>query len=235
MGHSAVQGALARGLRWLLPVGMAVGYASGVMAGEIYTCIDGQGRKLTSDRPIKECRDREQLMLNPSGTVKARIGPVLTERELGLLEAQRRREKAEQDRLLEEKKRDRALLARYPTPELHSKDRAAALANIDRIKQIAARRIAELKKDRQKLLAEADFYKQDRSKMPAKLSHQIDEVGQALAAQDRFLAEQNAEAERINKRFDEEFARLTPLWRMAAEAYIPSDAPAEDLPPPITE
>jgi hypothetical protein len=45
---------------------------------QIYTCTDASGRKLTSDRPIMECSDREQTILNPSGTVKARIGPVLT-------------------------------------------------------------------------------------------------------------------------------------------------------------
>ena len=36
------------------------------------------GRKLTSDRPIMECLDREQKVLNPSGTVKTKIGPSLT-------------------------------------------------------------------------------------------------------------------------------------------------------------
>ena len=29
----------------------------------IYTCTDAKGRKLTSDRPIPECHDREQRVL----------------------------------------------------------------------------------------------------------------------------------------------------------------------------
>ncbi|OYX12745.1 MAG: DUF4124 domain-containing protein, partial [Acidovorax sp. 32-64-7] len=28
--------------------------------GSIYTCVDRQGRRLTADRPIAECLDREQ-------------------------------------------------------------------------------------------------------------------------------------------------------------------------------
>ncbi|MEK9803169.1 MAG: DUF4124 domain-containing protein, partial [Curvibacter sp.] len=60
--------------------------------GGIYTCTDAQGRKLTSDRPIRECADREQLLLNPSGTVRAVIPPTLTGPERAVQEARQRRE-----------------------------------------------------------------------------------------------------------------------------------------------
>ena len=56
----------------------------------IYTCVDAKGRNLTSDRPIPECSDREQKMLNPSGTVKGKIGPTLTAQERSELEAKER-------------------------------------------------------------------------------------------------------------------------------------------------
>ena len=49
-------------------------------ADGIYTCVDAQGRRLTADRPIRECIDREQNELNASGTVKRKIGPSLTAR-----------------------------------------------------------------------------------------------------------------------------------------------------------
>ena len=44
----------------------------------IYSCVDAQGRKLTSDRQIAACVDREQRVLNPSGTVRARLAPTPT-------------------------------------------------------------------------------------------------------------------------------------------------------------
>ena len=50
-------------------------------AQSIYTCVDKQGRKLTSDRPIPECIDREQRELGPSGTLRRVIGPTLTQQE----------------------------------------------------------------------------------------------------------------------------------------------------------
>ena len=49
-------------------------------AQSIYTCVDSKGRRLTHDRPIPDCIDREQRELNSNGTVKRAIGPTLTER-----------------------------------------------------------------------------------------------------------------------------------------------------------
>ena len=38
----------------------------------IFTCVDGERPRLTSDRPIAECIDREQRVLNADGSVQAR-------------------------------------------------------------------------------------------------------------------------------------------------------------------
>lgn len=185
---------------------------------EIYTCTDARGRKLTSDRPILECLDREQKILNPSGTVKARVGPKLTAKERSELEAKAKAEQAQQALLEEERRRDRALLIRYPTKSVHEKERMEALASIERVKQAAVAQVADLQQQKAKLTDEMAFYAKDPSKAPAKLKRQMDEVNQTLAAQGRFMAEKDAEAARVNARFDAEQERLAPLWQMAAPA-----------------
>ncbi len=190
---------------------------------EIYTCTDAKGRKLTSDRPISDCRDREQKILNPSGTVKARVGPTLTVRERNDLEAKAKAEQAQQAILDEEKRRDRALLVRYPSQSVHERERAQALANIGLVKQAAIAQVTELLAQKAKLLDEMAFYEKDPSKAPQKLKRQIDDINRTLAAQGRFMADKDAEAARVNARFDEEKTRLAPLWRMTAPA-----APAMD-------
>ena len=49
---------------------MAASLTSGVtMVQGIYTCTDGKGRKITSDRPIMDCIDRNQQEITPSGTL----------------------------------------------------------------------------------------------------------------------------------------------------------------------
>lgn len=191
---------------------------------EIYTCTDARGRKLTSDRPIPECRDREQKILNPSGTVKTHVGPTLTTMERRDMEAKAKAEQAQQAMLEEEKRRDRALLVRYPAPSVHQQERNAALSHINRVKQTALTQVTDLLAQKTKLLAELDFYEKDPSKAPRKLNRQIDEVNQTLAVQGRFMADKDAEASRVNARFDAEQARLAPLWRMAAPAAASSTA-----------
>ena len=183
---------------------------------EIYTCVDAKGRKLTSDRKIPECIDREQKILNPSGTVKNRVGPTLTAQEREQLETQGKAQLKENLRLEEEKKRDRALLVRYPNEELHQRERDESLHQVLVVKQAALNRTSDLLNERSKLQDELAFYIKDISKAPTKLRQQLDAVSQALAAQGRFIAEKEAEVARINARFDEELTRLRPLWRMNA-------------------
>lgn len=188
---------------------------------DIYTCIDAKGRKLTSDRKIPECSDREQKILNPSGTVKARIGPNLTAQERSEMEANAKAAQQERARLEEEKKRDRALLVRYPNEALHQKERADSLSQVMLVRQAAVNRVTELLAERSRIADEMAFYTKDPSKAPLKLRQQMEAVTQALAAQGRFLADKDNEMARTNARFDEELLRLKPLWRMN-EAPEPS-------------
>lgn len=178
----------------------------------IYTCVDGKGRKLTSDRPIPDCIDREQKVLNPSGTVKARVGPTLTAQERAEQEAREKKEAEERGRLSEERRRNRALLIRYPNKAVHDKERAQALAQIGVVRQAAANRVTELLRQQEALAAEMEFYKKDPAKAPASLRRQVEETAHSLAVQGRFIADQDAEINRVNARFDEELVRLRQLW-----------------------
>lgn len=191
----------------------------------IYTCTDARGRKLTSDRPIPECTDREQKVLNPSGTVKAKVGPTLTAQERTDLEAKDKADLEERARLNEEKRRERALLIRYPNKAVHDKERAEALVQIGVVRQAAINRVDELLRQRKTLSEEMEFYKKDPNKAPPSLRRQVEEVNQSLAVQGRFIADQDGELKRVNARFDEELLRLKHLW--AVYAPSPSAAPGK--------
>jgi len=56
----------------------------------IYTCVDAKGRRLTSDRPILDCLDREQTELSSSGKVVRKLGPSLTGEERAIEEEKQR-------------------------------------------------------------------------------------------------------------------------------------------------
>ena len=206
-----------RGRHLLLALcGLACGVqAQSLPVGGIYTCIDGQGRKLTSDRPIPECLDREQTVLKPSGTVAQKVGPSLTAAERAQVEANERREAQERSRQLEEHRREKALLARFPNRAIHDKERSEALEQVAAASQAARVRLAELELQRKKLDAEMEFYRKDPSKAPQSLRRQVEESTQNMNAQKRFMADQEEETKRVNARFDEELVRLRQLWAAA--------------------
>lgn len=187
-------------------------------ADGIYTCIDAKGRRLTSDRPILECIDREQTQISPSGQVLRRIGPSLTADERAAQEEKARRAAEERNRVAEEKRRDRALLARYPDKGTHDQERAAAIASVDEVIKSAMRRIEELQAERRKIEDELEFYQRDPAKVPAQLKRKLDENDEQVTAQRRFIANQEDEKKRVNARYDQELARLGVLWANAAPA-----------------
>jgi hypothetical protein len=191
---------------------LAAGWAPAWAQQGIYTCVNAKGQRITADRPIVECLDREQKELTSTGTVKRKIGPSLTAEERAALEERQQKEAEERNRQAEEKKRDRALLSRYPNRAPHDRERAGALRTVEESIQSANRRIAELQEQRRKMQQEAEFYQNDPAKMPAKLKRQFEESDQHQAAQKRFIANQQEEIARINERFDQELARLQTLW-----------------------
>lgn len=178
----------------------------------IYTCVDARGRTLTADRPIAECSDREQRELGPSGTVRRKLEPTYTAREQQEREDRAREAAIQAARLIDERRRERALLVRYPNATTHDRERVEALSQIDAVIQAAKKRLVELADDRKKIDEELEFYKQDTSKAPGAVRRRIEDNTQSVAVQNRFITEQEEEKKRVNARFDEERGRLKTLW-----------------------
>jgi len=180
--------------------------------GGIYVCVDAKGRRLTSDRPILECLDREQRVLTSSGATRRIIPPTLTADERAQAEARAQQEVALKAKLSEEVRRDRALLARYPNQQQHDMERLKQLSAVDRTQTTIEQRTEYLVQQREKLHAEMEFYKADPSKAPAWLQHRLKDNAEQQEGQKRLLAAQMEERRRIHARFDEELQRLKQLW-----------------------
>lgn len=183
-----------------------------VSAQSIYTCTDAQGRRITSDRPIPECLDREQRELGPSGSERRRIPPVLSENERAALEQQQRKEAEERNRVLEERRKERALVLRYPNKAAHDQERAQVIAQADGVIALIEKRLLELHAQRKALDLEMEFYQKNPASAPAALRRKLAENQDAQEDQERALAAQNAEKYRIHARFDAEYELLQRLW-----------------------
>ncbi len=176
----------------------------------IYSCIDGNGKKLTSDRPIPECLNRDQRVLNADGSPKGILPPTPTADERAAAEQRERDAAAAQAAKNDAIRRDRNLLNRFPDEVAHAKARAKALDDIGNSMRISEARVNLLKAERKPLLDEAEFYVG--KQLPAKLKSSLDANDAALDAQRALVQNQQGEVVRIDGLYDAELARLRKLW-----------------------
>lgn len=186
----------------------------------IYTCIDDKGRRLTADRPIPQCSDREQQILNRDGSLRAVVPATLTPDERAEKEALERAAAEARAAAADAVRRDRNLMARFPNEAAHGRAREAALDTLRLAIKTTEMRLKDLTAERKPLKDEAEFYLG--RPLPAKLRAAIDANDAAVEAQRSAQANQEAELGRINKLYDAELERLRKLW---------SGAPAGSLGP----
>jgi hypothetical protein len=196
----------------VLMLWMAAGVAAPAWAQKIYTCVDKNGRRLTSDRPILECIDREQRELNRSGVVQRVIPPSPSLEEKARAEAERKASEQARQRETEGQQRDRALVLRYPNKATHDRARADALAQVDLVIGGLKEREASLVSRVTDIDRQLAAFAQQADTAPALLRRQRTDTAAELAQQRQLLQQQVAERERVNSRFNSELARLTPLW-----------------------
>ena len=122
-------------------------------------------------------------------------------------------------------------MQRYPNKQAHDKERAQALVQADEAIKAAARRTQELIEQKKSINADMEFYKNEPSRAPAALRRRVDDNESNIALQKRVVADQESEKKRINARFDNELAKLKPLWAVTGGAV---SADAVDAPPRTT-
>ena len=207
-------------------VGVIYAALGGAQAQGIYTCVDEQGRRLTSDRPIAACMDRVQRELNPSGTVRRVLIPPPTPKSSAQQLAEDKAESEARIRRAEENRNERELRLRYPDRASHDGARAAALAQVGDVIKAATVRVRDLTDQREAIGAELDFYKNSPGKAPPAIKRRVDDTDAEIASQKRLIAAKEAEKARLLARFDAEFVKLQPRWNAAGSSAATSAATA---------
>ncbi|WP_245932619.1 hypothetical protein [Aquabacterium olei] len=198
--------------------------AAAASGSGIYSCIDSAGRRYTSDRPIPECLDREQRVLNRDGSQRQVLPPRMNAEERAA-EEERQRQRAQAEAARKDAiRRDRNLVLRYPNEGAHQRAREGALDDLRKAIASSERQVAQLQDERKGLMAEAEFYKGKR--IPVKLKSQLDANEAQQQAQRDIILNQQAEMGRINAFYDTELARLRKLWAGAAPGSLEADAPS---------
>lgn len=210
--------------------GMLLVCQMGAAAAGIYTCVDANGKKLTSDRPIVECIDRDQQVRNADGSIKTTISRTLTAEERAEKEAREREQSSQNVTRQDAIRRDRNLMIRFPNQAAHQKAREAALDDVRKAMTTSDARLAALASERKPLMDETEFYVG--KPYPPKLKRLLDANDASTEAQRALIQDQRAEVQRINALYDAELERLKQLWAgaqpgtVAVSPSAPAAAPA---------
>ncbi len=180
---------------------------------QIYRCTDANGKKITSDRPVRECANSSHDELNPDGSLRRVVPPPMTDDERAESERRDRDEKVAASARNDAIRRDRNLMQRFPDEATHRKARAKALDEFSGSVRNYEARIVLLMAERKKLRDEAEFYgPPPKQPMPASLKQRMDANDASLEAQNGLVQNQQTEIVRINALYDAELARLRKLW-----------------------
>jgi hypothetical protein len=183
-------------------------------ASKIYSCVDPQGRRLSSDRPIPECLRQEQRLLNRDGSQRGTVPPLLSPDERAKQDQLAQQRALELAAQAEQARRDRILLQRYPDLASHDAARARGVAPTQELINKTRNRLADL-------AGETDRLTTERAKLgfkpvPPELASRVGINEATIDAQRNILQNLESERDRLNKQFDLERERLVQLWAQQA-------------------
>lgn len=189
---------------------LAQGQGAAPPAGAVYVCTDDDGRRITSDRPIRECIDRPQRILNPDGSQRGVLMPTLTAQERAARRERERQEAEAAAARAEALRRDRNLIQRFPDEASHQAARDSALSPIRLAMDLTSTRMSQLSRERRPI--DEEIRALGDKPLPPELRERLDANDAAMGAQRELSATQKVEFDRIMRQYDAELARLRRLW-----------------------
>jgi myosin heavy subunit len=196
-----------------LSVALAALSASAQTPTTMFSCV-ANGKTYSADRPPPECANSEMRELNRDGSVRRVIPRPLTVEEQRARALETKKKLEEEERLLAQRRRDRALLEAYANDAEIEAARKKSLEGAEQAIKRSQERADSLKKDRKRLDDEAEFYK--KREQPDSLKRAYALNAQAVSGEERIMAEARGEVARINERFDAERKRYKELLAQGA-------------------
>jgi len=174
-----------------------------------YCCTDNTGQQVCSDVLPKQCYGKVYREINSRGITVRRVDAPLNAEQRAAKEADAKKAKEEEARRLEQDRRNRALLATYATEQDIDYARDRAMADVRKAIKESQDKQAELAKRKQKLDAEAEFYK--KKTLPAEVDKGLKDADYEIRAQEELIASKAREMELIKAKYDEDRRRFRDL------------------------
>jgi hypothetical protein len=191
---------------------LCLSFAAASAHADIFMCKDANGRTLTSDRPIPECANRAIREYSNKGRLKKEIAAPLTAQQKRALAEQEEKKKAAEIAADEQKREDRALVARYRSENDIANARQRDTASLN---EQLARQKAEL------AAAEKEWSVADAAQKAAGKPTPDSQVRVAKSAQKVLdarapLRDTQADLARINAKYDQILQRYRDITQTAS-------------------
>ena len=193
---------------------LAAAPAAAQQPQRMYKCVDSKGKTYYTQIPPRECLGRDTQELDKAGILKKSERPV-SPAELQAREAERKKKLEEGDKGKEERRKNAALLATYPSEKDIEDARARALKEAQTAIADTEKRVANAHKRSKELETEKEFFV--KKPMPAKLKQEISSNEIDIKNQTALLEAKKKEIDVINAKYDDDKRRYIELTGKAGQ------------------
>ena len=204
----------------------AFGAAPAAAQAVIYCCDDAGGKRVCGDFLPKECQRRAYEERDDKGFIIKRVEAPLTPAQIALREAEQARKAEAEQKRIEERRRNMALLSTYAEERDIDAARDRALADLDKSVKQAEKALADSSARRAKVDQEKEFYKN--KTLPAQLKDQIALADKDVAVKRAAMDDRLAERQSIINKYAQEKRKFRELKRGGEPEPDPS-APKREV------
>lgn len=177
---------------------------------QIFTCKDGSGRMLSSDRPIPECANRPMREISREGWVRREIPAPLTAEQKRQLQLQDEQRKARDAALEEQRQVDRVLMMRYGSEASIETARRRDVQMMQEQLQESSRSISAAERRLAEVKTETAFHKKKKA-LPADLVQKRDLAEQVIRSGKQDISQIEVAIAQANVRYDASLKRFREL------------------------
>jgi hypothetical protein len=178
-------------------------------------CCEANGKTYCDDGMPAACHGKAYRELNRRGIVIREVAAPLTAEQRAKRDAERAKQRAEEERLAEQDRLNRKLVSTYPTLSDLDIGHERQLADLKKGQQLMEQKLAEAEKKKHQLANEAEFYQ--KGGMPASLKSQVEGNERDIENQRQAIATRVKDIEVARQRFEEEKQRYLTLTANNAE------------------
>jgi hypothetical protein len=215
---------------------LALSTASAVQAqvkAQVYTCTTATGRKITADRPIPECMDREQRELQTTTGRVNILKPKQTEAERWAEREAQKQTERDKEAALQQQRLDQQLLARYPDDAALEEKRSYMLGEVKKRWAPTLNEQAQIDVRRKEISAAAEARRKAGKTTDFSAAKEAAQLERRTLQLQPMVEKAQADIDQVNHEMDANLARLRHLRGQAQAARAMSlgqPAPAASTP-----